>query len=66
MAQLREHATPLGLKAKDAFTLQIGLAHHGIGPKQILHAFNPLSPTGAKAKDKSVLLSGMGGTKLFS
>jgi len=51
MAQLRELANPLGLKAKDAYTLQIGLSHAGIGPNAILSASQPLSPSGMKPKN---------------
>ena len=51
MAQLRELANPLGLKAKDAYTLQIGLSHAGIGPNAIVSASDPRSPSGMKPKN---------------
>ena len=47
MAQLRQLANPLGLKAKDAYTLQVGLAFAGISPRD---ASQPLSPIGTKPK----------------
>ena len=50
MAQLRELANPLHLKAKDAYTLQIGLSHAGIGPNAIVAASDPRSPSGMKPK----------------
>lgn len=50
MAQLRELATPLGLKAKDAFTLQVGLAKAGVAPMNIMYASKAVSPQGTKPK----------------